>query len=123
MQALLLSRDDLRTHSGAGGPHGEKGKRNSPERREDGADDHSLHAGKPGVCGLGASGQAQSPRGAAASKGVRALSLLNHPSCSAWSVIVGSERPRPYEAQTIFMGESHLYKGCFRNEPDPALFC
>jgi hypothetical protein len=50
-ELLQSPRDDLHTRSGAG-------KRNSPARRE--ADDHSLHAGKPGVCALGSSGQAQS---------------------------------------------------------------
>ena len=38
------------------------------ERREDGADDHPPPRGKLGVCAVGSSGRAQSPRGAAASK-------------------------------------------------------
>ena len=61
-------RDDLRTRSGASGsPHGSVG-RNSRERCEDGADDHSLINGQQTRRVCGETGRAQSRRGAAASK-------------------------------------------------------
>ena len=64
----LLHRDDLRTRSDASGsPQGSMG-RNSRERREDGADDHpNEQANSESVLGESAA-EAQSPRGAAASK-------------------------------------------------------
>jgi hypothetical protein len=69
---MSLSRDDLRTRSEAVElPRGECGRGTAREHREDGADDHSSPTGKLGVCAVGSSGEAQSPRGAAASGGIR----------------------------------------------------
>src|SRR5476649_2529436 len=64
----LLSRDDLRTRSGAASVAFRKGGRGGTagERREDGADDHPLGtANSESVLGELAA-EAQSPRGAAA---------------------------------------------------------
>ena len=61
----LILCDDLRTRSCASVcPRGRTG-RDDRERREHGAGNHPP-PGKLGVCAVGSSGQAQSPRGAAA---------------------------------------------------------
>ncbi len=79
------------------------------ERCEDGADDHTAGTGKLGVCAVGSSGRAQSPRGAAASNArqfavmtSRCSVLRTDPECNLNRIMIPI-RPM-FEALTVAPG-------------------